>query len=74
MDYNGGLADVTLTRIDEERCTLRVGNVRVLDLVGKGADLVIECKGTKRDPVRADPQTVLRMFTALVNKLNAQPG
>lgn len=65
----GGLAEVTTVQMDGIRCTLKVGNVRVFDLVGKGTDMVVECKGTKRDPVRADPKTVLQMITAMLNQL-----
>lgn len=74
MNFNSGLADVTTTQMDEDRCTLKVGNVRVLDLVGKGPDMVVECKGTKRDPVRADPKVVVKIMTTMVERLSAQAG
>ena len=34
-------------------------------------DIVIECKGAKHDPVRADPQMVLQMISSILSRLNA---
>jgi hypothetical protein len=36
MLFSGGLAEVTTTQTDQDRCTLKVGNVRVLDIIGRG--------------------------------------
>ena len=71
MLCSGGLAEVTTTQTDQDRCTLKVGNVRVLDIIGRGKDIVIECKGAKHDPVRADPQMVLQMISSILSRLNA---
>ena len=75
MLFSGGLAEVTTTQTDQDRCTLKVGNVRALDIIGRGKDIVIECKGAKHDPVRADPradpQMVLQMISSILSRLNA---
>ncbi|MCR4876147.1 MAG: hypothetical protein K5922_03140 [Clostridiales bacterium] len=74
MNLTGGLADVTCAETAENRCSLKVGNVRVLDLVGTGPDVVVECKGSKRDPVRAKPEAVLQTMADMVNRLHQQAG
>lgn len=68
---NGGLAEVTMIEM-EDRCSLKIGNVRVLDFVGKGPDMVAECKGKKRDPVQADPRVIVQILTSLVERLSTQ--
>ena len=65
----GGLAEVSTTQRDADRLSLTVGDVRVLDFVGKGPNMVVECKGAKRDPVRADPKEILKLMTLLVDRL-----
>ncbi len=62
----GGLAEITTIQTGDGRRSIRVGNTRLLDLVGEGADMVVECKGSKRDPVRADPQELLRKLTTML--------
>ncbi len=67
----GGLAEITTIQTSDGRRSIRVGNTRLLDLVGEGADMVVECKGSKRDPVRADPQALLKELSLM---LAAQAG
>lgn len=67
----GGLAEITTIQTGDGRRSIRVGNIRLLDLVGEGADMVVECKGCKRDPVRADPQELLEKLSLM---LTAQAG
>ena len=67
----GGLAEITTIQTGDGRRSIRVGNIRLLDLVGEGADMVVECKGSKRDPVRANPQDLLQLLTEM---LTAQAG
>ena len=64
----GGLAEVTTTQSVDGRRSLKVGNTRLLDVIGSGEDMVIECKGSKRDPVRADPKDVLRVLDRMVSE------
>lgn len=64
----GGLAEVTTTQSIDGRRSLKVGNTRLLDVIGSGKDMVIECKGSKRDPVRADPKDVLRVLDRMVSE------
>ena len=64
----GGLAEVTTTQSGDGRRSLKVGNTRLLDIIGSGADMVIECKGSKRDPVRANPKDVLRVLDRMVTE------
>ena len=64
----GGLAEVTTTQSVDGRRSLKVGNTRLLDIIGSGEDMVIECKGSKRDPVRADPKDVLRVLDRMVSE------
>ncbi len=64
----GGLAEVTTTQSVDGRRSLKVGNTRLLDVIGSGKDMVIECKGSKRDPVRADPKDVLRVLDRMVSE------
>lgn len=67
----GGLAEITTVQVDEDRQTIKAGNTRIFDLVGHGPDMVVECKGSKRDPVRANPQDLLQHLTEM---LTAQAG
>ena len=67
----GGLAEITTIQTGDGRRSIRVGNIRLLDLVGEGADMVVECKGSKRDPVRANPQDLLQLLNKM---LTAQAG
>ena len=69
--FEGGLAEITTIQTGDGRRSIRVGNIRLLDLVGEGADMVVECKGSKRDPVRANPQDLLQLLTEM---LTAQAG
>ena len=62
----GGLAEITTVQIDEERQTIKAGNTRIFDLVGRGPNMVVECKGSKRDPVRANPQDLLQHLTQML--------
>ena len=64
----GGLAEINTIKIDEDRKTVRVGNVRVFDLVGHGKDMIVECKGSRRDPVRANPRELLVKLYRQLNK------
>ena len=64
----GGLAEVTTVQSADGRRSIRVGNTRLLDIIGDGADMVIECKGSKRDPVRANPKDVLRVLDRMVTE------
>ena len=66
MNDSGGLAKVTTTQSKDGRCSIRVGGVRLLDLVGTGKEMVVECKGSKRDPVKADPKEVLKALDQMV--------
>ncbi len=66
MNDSGGLAKVTTTHSKDGRCSIRVGGVRLLDLVGTGKEMVVECKGSKRDPVKADPKEVLKALDQMV--------
>ena len=67
----GGLAEITIIPNGDGRTSIKVGNTRLLDIVGSGADMVLECKGCKRDPVRADPQELLQKLSLM---LTAQAG
>ena len=67
----GGLAEITTIPNGDGRTSIKVGNTRLLDIVGSGADMVLECKGCKRDPVRADPQELLQKLSLM---LTAQAG
>lgn len=67
----GGLAEITTIHSGDGRTSIKVGNTRLLDIVGSGADMVLECKGSKRDPVRADPQELLQKLSLM---LTAQAG
>jgi len=67
----GGLAEITTIPSGDGRTSIKVGNTRLLDIVGSGADMVLECKGSKRDPVRADPQELLQKLSLM---LTAQAG
>ena len=67
----GGLAEITTIPNGDGRTSIKVGNTRLLDIVGSGADMVLECKGSKRDPVRADPQELLQKLSLM---LTAQAG
>lgn len=62
----GGLAEITTIQTGDGRRSIRVGNIRLLDVVGEGADMVVECKGCKRDPVRANPQDLLQRLTEML--------
>ena len=66
MNDSDGLAKVTTTQSKDGRCSIRVGGVRLLDLVGTGKEMVVECKGSKRDPVKADPKEVLKALDQMV--------
>lgn len=63
----GGLAEITTVRVSEDRQTVKAGNTRIFDLVGHGPDMVVECKGSKRDPVRANPQELLQRLIQMMS-------
>ena len=67
----GGLAEITTIPNGDGRTSIKVGNTRLLDIVGSGSDMVLECKGSKREPVRADPQELLQKLSLM---LTAQAG
>ncbi len=64
----GGLAEVTAENSGEGRRTVRLGDTRLLDIVGSGANKILIYKGRKRDPVRADPNDVLRVLKRLISE------
>ena len=64
----GGLAEVTTVQSADGRRSIRVGNTRLLDIIGDGADMVIECKGSKKEPVRANPNDVLTILGNLLSE------
>ena len=66
----GGLAEVTAVRSGDGRRTVRIGDIRLLDIASSGAKKILIYKGRKRDPVRADLDEVL----AVLNRLNSEPG
>ncbi len=67
----GGLAEITTIQTGDGRRSIRVGNIRLLDVIGEGTDMVVECKGCKRDPVRANAQDLLEQLTQM---FTAQAG
>ena len=66
MNHDGGLAEITTIQTEDGRRTIRVGNTRLLDIIGDGPNMILECKGSKRDPVRADPQDLLRKLSTML--------
>ena len=74
MTREGGLAEVTIRQTGEERRALKIGNVRIFDLVGSGPEMVLECKGSGRDPVKADPRKMLQMMSVIMERLGNRPA
>lgn len=50
------------------RRTVRLGNARLLDVVSVGRRKVLEFKGSKRDPVRADVQDLMEVLERLMSE------
>ena len=69
---NGGLAEITTVQVGNGRTSIKVGNTRLLDIVGSGADMLVECKGSKHDPVRADPDELLKKLTLMLSGPNTK--
>ena len=66
----GGLAEVSAVRSGNGRRTIRLGNARLADIVTNGKQKILEFKGSKRDPVRADVQELLEVLDRLVSEPN----
>ena len=62
----GGLAEVTAVMNGDGRRTVRLGNARLLDIVSVGKKTILEFKGSKRDPVRADAEDLMEILRRLV--------
>ena len=62
----GGLAEITTIRMEDGRRSIRIGKTRLLDIVGEGEDMVVECKGGRRDPVRAKPEDLIAQLTRIL--------
>ena len=66
----GGLAEVSAVRSGNGRRTIRLGNARLADIVTSGKRKILEFKGSKRDPVRADVQELMEVLDRLVSEPN----
>ena len=62
----GGFAEITTIRTDDGRRSIRVGNTRLLDIIGEGEDMVVECKGGRQDRVRAKPEDLIAQLTRIL--------
>lgn len=62
----GGLAEVSAVLNGDGRRTIRLGNARLLDIVSVGKKKILEFKGSKRDPVRADVEDLMDVLKRLV--------
>ena len=67
----GGLAEVSAVSSGSGRRTVRLGNARLLDVVSVGRRKVLEFKGSKRDPVRADVQDLMEVLERLMSDTGA---
>ncbi len=54
MTYDGGLAEVRVHPIDQDKVEVRLGEKHFFDLVRKGKQWVAVYKATKRDAVLAN--------------------
>ncbi len=62
----GGFAEITTIRTDDGRRSIRVGNTRLLDIIGEGEDMVVECKGGRQDRVRVKPEDLIAQLTRIL--------
>ncbi len=65
-ETTGGLAEVSAVQNGDGRRTIRLGNARLLDVVSVGKRKILEFKGSKRDPVRADVEDLMNVLNRLV--------
>ena len=63
----GGLAEISAVRSGDGRRTIRLGDDRLLDVVFDGKKKLLEFKGRKKRPVRADAQELIRVLGKLVS-------
>ena len=61
----GGLAEVSAVRSGKGRQTIRLGNVRLGDVVTSGRRKLLEFKGSKRDPVRVELKDLIEVLDHL---------
>ncbi len=64
----GGLAEVSAVLNGDGRRTIRLGNARLLDIVSVGKKKILEFKGSKRDPVRADVEDLMEVLNRLIGE------
>ena len=62
----GGLVEVSAIMNGDGRKTIRLGNARLLDIVSVGKKKILEFKGSKRDPVRADVEDLMEVLNRMV--------
>ena len=65
--YDGGLAEFSMKQIDDERCTLKIGNDRVIDFLGRGKDMVVEYKGRKK-LIQGDPKEFIQTIVTTLKE------
>ncbi len=68
MTINGGLAEITVTQVDDHRIAVKMGKHRVFDIVDGDAGQLAEHKvsGTG-DTVFANPRDLVEKLNTLLN-------
>ena len=64
----GGLAEITTVITADGHRSIRIGKIRLLDLVKDGESLLIEYKGSRRDPIRASPEQLLDLLDRMTKQ------
>jgi hypothetical protein len=72
MTYDGGLAEVRITPIDQDKIEIRLGEKHFFDLVRRGKQWVAEYKASKRDAVQANPFELMQKITQQLNEIGIQ--
>ena len=59
---------VTTVRSGQGRQTMRIGDARVMDVVVQGPEMLVEYKGSRKDPVRANAKDVLQELNRIIDR------
>lgn len=66
MRDEGGLAQVTTTRNENGSCSVRLDNIRLLDVIDTGSCRVVEYKGRNKFPIQARLEEVISALDKLL--------